>query len=220
MVLSQFILTPKTGKSILKLRVLTANFFIRFRFRPASGSNPIGLDRGQLGDTKVVYFERAGNKILLVQPNYDFRALSDNPAERRAVEESFAKSVIWGFKVEAFEGERILVDATNFLIRDAHGVSDRLRTAKQGNYNFDESRSALYLPNTKGFPKNTEVEATITLTSSSDEGRLVTAPTQRSVTVRERHSFVELPDNNYRPRKFDPRARIFSDKLLRLCDGN
>jgi hypothetical protein len=78
------------------------------------GSNPIGLDRGQLGDTKVVYFERAGNKILLVQPNYDYRAISDNPAERRAVEESFAKSVIWGFKVEAIEGERILVDATGF----------------------------------------------------------------------------------------------------------
>jgi predicted Zn-dependent protease len=95
------------------------------------------------------------------------------------------------------------------LIRDAHGVTERLRLAKQGNYSFDESRSALYLPNTKGFPKNTEVEATITLTSSSDEGRLVTAPTQRSITVRERHSFVELPDNNYRHRKFDPRAGFF-----------
>jgi len=101
-----------------------------------------------------------------------------------------------------------LVDATAFLIRDAHGVADNLRQTNQGNYNVDESRSALYLPNTKGFPKNTEVEATITLVTNADAGRLIsqTVPTGRAVTVRERHSFVELPDKNYRPRKFDPRV--------------
>ena len=199
-------LNAEDGKIYLEIPWFNREFLYQVSLPTGVGSNPIGLDRGQLGDTKVVYFERAGNKILLVQPNYDFRALSNNAAERRAVEESFARSVIWGFKVEAAEGERVLVDATGFLIRDAHGVADRLRDARQGNYNFDENRSALYLPNTKGFPKNTEVEATITLTSNSDEGRLVTAPTARAVTVRERHSFVELPDNNYRPRRFDPRV--------------
>lgn len=202
-------LNAEDGKIYLEIPRFNQEFLYQVSLPTGVGSNPIGLDRGQLGDTKIVYFERAGNKILLVQPNYDYRALSNNPAERRAVEESFAKSVIWGFKVEAVEGERVLVDATSFLIRDAHGVADRFREAKQGNYNFDESRSALYLPNTKGFPKNTEVEATITLSSNSYEGRLITAPSPRSVTVRQRHSFVELPDNNYRARKFDPRAGFF-----------
>ncbi|MDQ4120285.1 MAG: zinc-dependent metalloprotease [Acidobacteriota bacterium] len=199
-------LNPDDGKIFLEIPWLNREFLYQISLTTGVGSNPIGLDRGQLGTTRIVYFERSGNKILLVEPNYDFRALSDNPAERRAVEQSFAKSVIWGFKVEATEGEKVLVDATSFLIRDAHGVTDRLRAAQQGNYSFDEPRSALYLPNTKGFPKNTEVEATITLVSTSDEGRLVTAPSRRFVTVRERHSFVELPDNNYRSRKFDPRA--------------
>ena len=68
------------------------------------GSNPIGLDRGQLGSTKVVAFRRVGPKVLLEEPNYRFRALSDNPDERKSVEQSFAKSVLWGFKVEAEEG--------------------------------------------------------------------------------------------------------------------
>ena len=130
------------------------------------GSNPIGLDRAQLGSTKVVKFERAGNKVLLVQPNYDYRATGD-ARQKKSVEESFARSVIWGFKVEAAEGDRVLVDATGLFIRDAHGVADRLNGAKQGNYSFDESRSALYMPNTKGFPKNTEVEATITLATNA-----------------------------------------------------
>ena len=201
-------LNPEDGKIYLEIPWFNREFLYQVSLTTGVGSNPIGLDRGQLGGTKIVYFERAGNKVLLVQPNYNYRALSDNIAERRAVEQSFAKSVIWGFKVEAIEGERVLVDATSFLIRDAHGVTDRLRAAQQGNYAFDENRSALYLPNTKGFPKNTEVEATITLASNSDEGRLVTAPTARLITVRERHSFVELPDDIYRPRKFDPRVGV------------
>lgn len=198
------------GKIYLEISRPKQEFLYHVSLPTGVGSNPIGLDRGQPGDTKVVFFERAGNKVLLVQPNYDYRATSDNQAERRSVEESFAKSVIWGFKVEAAEGDRILVDATNFLIRDAHGVGDALRRANQGNYNLDESRSALYLPQTKGFPKNTEVEVIVTLTTNGDAGRLVseTTPTGRAVTVRERHSFVELPDNNYRPRKFDPRVGV------------
>lgn len=212
-------LNAEDGKIYLEIPWFKREFLYQVSLPTGVGSNPIGLDRGQLGDTKVVYFERAGNKILLVQPNYDFRALSSNPAERRAVEESFARSVIWGFKVEATEGERVLVDATNFLIRDAHGVADRLREARQGTYNFDENRSALYLPNTKGFPKNTEVEVTVTLTSNSDEGRLVTAPTSRAVTVRERHSFVELPDGNYRPREFDPRVGMIPVSFYDYATG-
>ncbi len=188
------------------------------------GSNPLGLDRSQLGSTKVVFFERSGNKVLLIQPNYEYRSINGNPAEKRSVEESFARSVIWGFKVEAAEGDRVLVDATSFLIRDAHGVGDRLNQARQGTYAFDEGRSALYLPNTKGFPKNTEVEATITLTSNAEPGPQIreTTPTAKYVTVRERQSFVELPDDNYKPRKFDPRVGVmpvtFFDFGTRITD--
>lgn len=199
------------GKIFIEISRLNKEFLYLVSLPTGVGSNPIGLDRGQLGTTKIVSFERAGNKILLVQPNYDFRATGD-AAQKKSVEESFARSVIWGFKVEASEGERILIDATNFLIRDAHGVAERMNQARQGNYSFDESRSALYLPSTKGFPKNTEVEATITLTTNSEAGNLVNqvAPTGKHVTVRERHSFVELPDDEYRPRKFDPRVGAIS----------
>jgi hypothetical protein len=201
-------LSPDDGKIYLEINNLDREFLHLVSLPTGVGSNPIGLDRAQLGPTRVVKFERSGNKVLLVQPNYDYRALSNNAAEKKSVEESFARSVIWGFKVEAADGDRLLVDATSFFIRDAHGVADRLNRARQGTYSFDESRSALYLPNTKGFPKNTEVEATITVTSNAETGNLInqTAPTARNVTVRQRQSLVELPDNNYRPRRFDPRV--------------
>src|SRR5262245_61564423 len=145
------------GKLYLEISRFNKEFLYQISLPTGVGSNPIGLDRGQLGGTHVVYFERIGQKILMIEPNYDFRAITDNAAERRAVEDSFGRSVLWGFKVEAMDGDRILVDATSFFLRDAHGVTERLRGARQGNYRMDESRSAFYLPRTKGFPKNTEI---------------------------------------------------------------
>lgn len=200
------------GKMFMQVSRLNQEFLYQVSLSTGVGSNPIGLDRGQLGRTKVVYFERVGNKVLLVQPNYSFRALSNNAAEKRAVEESFAKSVVWGFKIVAKDADKILIDATKFILRDAHGVGTTLMRTKQGSFSMDASRSAFYLRNTKGFPKNTEVEATITLTAKGRTGRLVnqTSPSGDSVTTRQRHSFVELPDGNYMPREFDPRIGAFA----------
>ncbi|HEX9759901.1 MAG TPA: zinc-dependent metalloprotease, partial [Candidatus Acidoferrales bacterium] len=143
----------------------------------------------------------------MVQPNYSYRATSDNPAERRAVEQAFAQSVLWGFEVAAEDGDHILVDATAFYLRDAHNVTGTLRRSNQGQYRLDATRSAIYLPRTRNFPKNTEVEATLTFTSDQPGGLVRSvAPSAQAVTLRQHHSFFELPDSNYTPRAFDPRA--------------
>ncbi len=195
------------GKLWLEISRFNTEMLYQVSLPAGVGSNPIGLDRGQLGGTYLVYFERIGAKVLMIQPNYRYRALTSDAAERRAVADSFARSVIWGFKVEATEGDRVLVDATAFFLRDAHGVTERLRLARQGNYRFDESRSSFYLERTKGFPMNTEVETIITL-AGDEPGVLVRSvtPTAQALTVRQHHSFVELPDNNYKPREYDPRV--------------
>jgi len=175
------------------------------------GSNDIGLDRGQIGSSRVVFFQKIGKKVLLIQPNYDYRASSDNPLERKAVRESFAQSVLWSFAVEEEENGVVLADATAFFVRDAHLAADKIKNMKQGNYTFNEQRSAIYLPNTRNFPKNSEFEALITFTGS-EAGRFVqaVAPSTEAITLRMHHSFVQLPDNNYRPRRYDVRSGYFS----------
>ena len=177
------------------------------------GSNDIGLDRGLLGDTRIVRFNRTGRKLLMTQPNYDYRALSSDKAERRAVEQSFAQSVLWGFTIEAESNGRVLVDATDFLMRDAMKVTSRIRGMRQGNYTLDKSRSAFYLPQSKNFPQNTELEATLTFVNNDGEaGNYVqtVTPSSEAITLRLHHSFVQLPDNNYEPRVFDPRSSFIS----------
>lgn len=174
------------------------------------GSNDVGLDRGQLGGTRIVRFDRVGPKVLLTQPNYAYRAVSNDDNERRAVRESFAESTLWGFEAAAEDGTRVLVDATPFLLRDSHGVAERLRMAKQGTYKLDATRCAIYLPRTKAFPKNSEVEATLTFAGETPGPyvRSVT-PTSEAVTLRTHHSFIELPGQGYEPRVFNPRAGYF-----------
>jgi len=199
----------ENGKLLLEIERFNAEFLYQVSLPTGVGSNPIGLDRGQLGSTNVVFFERTGQKVLLVRPNYRYRAITNDAQERRAVEESFARSVLWGFRVEASDDARVLVDATAFFMRDAHGVVETLRRANQGRFQLDESRSSFYLARTKNFPQNTEVETQLTFTGD-EPGRLVreTVPTPQAITVRQHHSFVALPEAGYTPRRLDPRVGV------------
>ena len=196
-----------SGKIWLEISEFDKEFLYVNSLVAGMGSNDIGLDRGQLGDSRIVYFHRIGPKILLIQPNYRYRANTNDAKEKESVTDGFAKSTIWGFKVEQEENLKVLVDATDFFLNDAHGVVERLKRQKMGNYKVDKSRSAIYLPATMNFPKNTEVEALMTYTGTNPGSfvRQVT-PTPSAITIRTHHSFLELPDNNYEPREHDPRA--------------
>ena len=201
------------GKIYLVVDKLNMPFLYVNSLPAGLGSNDIGLDRGQIGDSRIVFFQRVGKKLLLTQPNTDYRAVTSDPREQKAVNESFAQSILFSFNVEAEEANILLVDATSFLLRDAHGAADRIRKMKQGTYSLNEGRSAIYIKNTKNFPKNSEFEATLTFVGGSDAGRFVqtVAPSVEAITLRMHHSFVELPDNNYQPRQYDIRSGYFGN---------
>jgi hypothetical protein len=200
----------KSGKMWLEIDKWDTELLYVTSLPAGVGSNDIGLDRAQLGGRHVVKFQRTGPRVLMVELNYDFRANSNDAAERRAVADSFAQSVLWGFDVQAEQDGRAVVDATSFFLRDAHPAARALARARQGTYRVDPSRCAFYLPRTKGFPKNTEVETTITLTGDP-QGAWVrdVVPSPEAITVRQHHSLVELPGPGFRPRAFDPRAGYF-----------
>jgi hypothetical protein len=176
------------------------------------GSNPVGLDRGQLGDTRVIDLRRVGNRLLIEQPNLRFRALSEDPTEARTVRESFATSVLWAGEIAASDPDgRALVDLTGFLVRDAHDIAARLKQSGQGNWTLDPARSTVDFDNCLAFPENLELEAILTY-ASSEPGPLArqTLPTAGSMTLVQHHSLLKLPDPGFEPRAFDPRAGSFS----------
>jgi len=197
----------KEGKIWLEINKFDQEFLYATSLPAGLGSQEVTLDRNQPGRTRVVKFQRIGPKVLLVQPNYAFRATSADPDLKEAVEDSFARGVLWGFDVAAEKDVAVLVDASRFFERDACGAISTLNRRNQGQYSVDLSRSAFYMERTKSFPQNTEVEVVLTL-ASNNPGNLLrrVAADPEAIMLREHHSFVQLPDGEFKPRVFDPRA--------------
>jgi len=210
-----FYWNDKTGQVFLEINRFNDEFLYVSSLPSGVGSNDLGMDRGQIGESRIVKFMRVGNKVLLVQPNYSYRAVSNNADERKSVEEAFAQSVIWGFTTLAQDDDKALVDFTPFLLRDSHNLARKLGNNNQGSYHADDSRSAIYLPNTKSFPDNTEFEAIITLAGTGTGAEISSVtPNADFVTVRMHQSFIRMPDNKYKPRKFDPRSGLYDIEYM------
>jgi Met-zincin/Domain of unknown function (DUF5117) len=200
----------RSGKLYLEIPAMDQEFIYFTSLPWGVGSNDIGLDRHQLGRERLVTFSRSGPRVLLIEKNTNFRGVTSDANEARGVEESFARSALFGFTVEAQDGARVLVDATEFAVRDAHDAAGALRRSQQGTYTLDRGRSAIYMPRTKAFPRNTEIEVTLTL-AGSNPGRYVrdVTPNPEAITIRERHSLVALPEPGFRMRAADPRSSFF-----------
>ncbi|MDP5081593.1 MAG: zinc-dependent metalloprotease [Winogradskyella sp.] len=206
-----FYYEESSDKIYLKVKNLNEDFLYINSLASGIGSNDIGLDRGQLGNERLVYFKKAGNKLLLVQPNLKYRANTDNVLEAKSIEQAFAHSVLYGFKIESENEGHFIIDLTPFLLEDAHGVADRLKRSNEGSYKIDTSKSALALDRTKSFPDNVEFEALLTF-KGDPIGRNLSSvtPTSSLVSVIQHHSFIKLPDNQYKPRIFDTRSGAIS----------
>ncbi|MFT5312990.1 MAG: hypothetical protein ACI8Z9_001474 [Paraglaciecola sp.] len=192
-------------KVFLKIEGFGQPFLFQSSLPQGIGSNDIGLDRGQLGETRLVKFERYGNKVLLKQLNTAYRASSKNGAEQASIDEAFADSVIAGLPIVAVGKTAVLVDYSAFLLSDIHQVAGRLDSSKQGSYKIDLLRSGVFMPRSKAFVDNTELEALVTF-AGNKPGKYVrqVTPDPLSISVHLHHSLVRLPDNNYQPRQFEP----------------
>jgi hypothetical protein len=203
------------GRLIVRIDRFDDEFLYQSSMARGVGSNDIGLDRGQLGATRVVRFQRSGPKILLIEENLGFRAVSDDADEQAAVQESFATSVVWGFEALGEQDGSVFVDATDFLLRDSHSIVARLADLGEGTFTPDASRSAIYMPMTKAFPDNTEMEAIVTFTGEATGRFLPTVlPDWQTVSVHLHHSFIRLPDDDYEPLPLDPRSGFFGAGFL------
>ena len=204
-----------TGSLFWEISGLDQEFLYQVSMGSGLGSNPVGIDRGQLSETNVLRPLRVGPRVLLMEPNYRFVANSDSPTEVAAVRDAFAPSVHWGFDIAAESDGSLLVDATAFFLRDARGVIETLAQSGQGRFQLDRSRSAIYLPSTKSYPENTEVEALLTFTSS-EPGSLVqgVAASGGAITLRVHHSFIRLPEPGFRTRIADPRIGVSGPNVL------
>jgi len=202
-----FLYSTNEDRIYLEVNSLNKEFLYVSSLSQGVGSNDIGLDRGQLGVRKIVFFKKAGNKLLLIEPNLKYIAETNNFLEKKSVEEAFAKSVLHGFDIIDYKNGLYKIDLTPFLLKDRHGIKKRLVDRDQGEYIIDKSMSSINLDRTKAFEKNIEFDVLLTFIGIADGNFIKSVtPSPNNLTVYQHHSFIELPDNKYLPRTFDPRS--------------
>jgi len=202
-----FYYDTKKDKVYLEIENFNDAFLYMNSMSSGVGNNDLGLDRGQLGKRRVVYFKRAGDRVLMIEPNLKYRAQTDNILEKKSINEAFAKSVLFAFPIKKEIKNKVYVDISTMIFDDTHGVEKRLKALKTGVFKVDKNRSAIFLERTKAFPKNIEFDVLLTLQGDPKGSALRNVvPTPEALTVHLHHSFIELPKKPFPMRKFDPRS--------------
>jgi len=205
-------LDDRQGRLFLEIPRDTTRVLAFFQQSTGLGSNPIGIDRASNGPDHVARFERNGDRVLVIFENWSYRGESSrDPGLAATVAESFPSSTVGALPLLAIEGGRLLVDATDFVYRDWLDVAGTLTRSNEGNYAVARDRSSVDRAYTKAFPENTEIDVALTFVAQGRPGGTVSSivPDGRAFTLRQHISFVQLPDNGYRPRALDPRVGFF-----------
>jgi hypothetical protein len=195
----------RRGQLLLETSSVAGEFLYGSGISGGAGLLDIDLDRGNLGSLAVCRFERVGPRVLMVQRQTTHASGVADAERSRAVAESFPVSVLAALPVAAEEGDRVLADATAFLLENA-AILAALKGARLGEWKQDASRSALRLDRAGAFPLNTEIEATQTFASENGPPAVAEVlPDGRTMSLEVHHTFRKLPEPGYRPRPFDPR---------------
>lgn len=195
---------------------VSGRFLYLTALRSGLGSAPVGLDRAKVGETQVLAFRRMGKKVVAEYENTRFRASGAPAAEQTAAREAFAASTVWAGDIvaEAPDG-RLLVDISSFLTRDVMDAVDLLKGAGEKGWALKPDLSFADVAATRVFPENLEFEARLTFASDTPGAEVRNiAPDPKLITLQVRHSLVKLPEPDFVPRRFDPRAGTFSTLVL------
>jgi hypothetical protein len=201
--------SDRTGQVLLEIPRDSTRVLFLAVLATGLGSNPIGLDRGSGGTEQVTRFTRYGDRMLVTFENTTFRS-SGGADHLRTVHESFPNSTVFALPILADEGGRLLVDATDFVLRDWNDIAATLQRTQQGQYSVARDRSHAYKPYTRAFADNTEIDIQLTFVPQAAPGPIVArvAPDARALDFRQHLSLIRLPED-FRPREADPRVGYF-----------
>ena len=204
----------RRGQFLLEVSRWNEELFYGSGLAGGAGTLEISLDRGELGELALCRFERAGPRVLLHQRQVSHRSGVSDPERSRVVAESFPSAILASLPVVAEEGDRVLVDATAFLLADTR-ILPALRQAKLGDWKQDVARSALSFDRTGAFPTNTEIEVVATFTSDNPPRSLASLlPDGHTMSLRIHHTFLKLPGPGFSPRPLDPRIGFIPRRYL------
>lgn len=179
----------------------------------------VGYFRGAYLSEQILKFERRFDKVDLVEPNSSYYFDPDN-ALSRASSANISNAILATEDVLAEGDEGVLIDADK-LFRSETILQIKPSPnpeANPGAFSLGSlSDSATRVVDLRSYPDNTDVEVIYAYSNSAPTGQTGADITdRRHVEVTVMHSFVRMPDNNYKPRRDDPRVGYFMTQVTDL----
>lgn len=185
-----------------------------------------GLFRGQYRDNKILMLRRHFNRVEIVQPNTRFYYNPNSPLSRAAGANApsavlAVMDIVAQDLADTGAAEAVLVDLGSVL------TGEDLVQIKPPKNPDEAGKKALTLGKLSAkrskvvqlasYPENALIRADLVYELPAPEemgGDDVTDA--RAITASVQHSFIKMPENDYRPRRDDYRVGFFSDRITDL----
>ena len=192
--------------------------FIYF-VQSVDGVVDVHFNRGSYRRSRVFSIQKYFNRIELVNENSSFYFDPSN-ALSRAKNANISPSIIASQKIVAIDSlkNKYLIEADGFFLSEnlqqikptPPPKNEQNKRFSLGSLNKEKSKYLLV----KSYPMNSDVIVQYVYDNPEPQARGSSGITDpRSVNITLRHSFLEMPDNDYSPRFEDPRIGYFTTQV-------
>ncbi len=190
-----------------------------------NGQLNAGVFKGSYRGAKIFKLKKYFNRVEFEVQNNAMYFDPTNPLSRSA-DANVSSAILASSKILSEKGSEYLIDVDNiFLTESIHQIS---RGFIPGGVNKNPfklgklaSERTKYL-NIKNYPENTDVIVQYVYTNPmpTNWGSDVGLTDPRSVNVTLQHSFIQVPENNYKPRFEDPRVGYFTTQQTDMTSAD
>lgn len=187
--------------------------FIYFN-HSVDGPVAAGHNRGRYGDSAVFVFRKIFDRIELIEQNTKLH-FDPHSALARAQKANTSNAILCSESISAEDADGYLIPCSNLFVREnltqvkfGSGPSpDKSVLGK-----LSEIKSKILRIN--GYPKNTAIIAEYVYENPTPSWEIdADVANPRYISVQVQHSFIALPDTEFKPRLDDPRIGYFTHQI-------
>ena len=187
--------------------------FIHFTYTE-NGVVEVGHNRGSYRGSRIVSFNRRFNQIDVIQHNTNYYFDPENEVSK-AADANISTSILASEKIAATDtsGNCLISADALFLTDKLHEISPGSRSPMRGFKLGRIAKEKTYYHRIKNYPANVDFVVNYGFDNPAPEGGSQSVADNRYVNILLQHSLIEVPQNNFKPRRDDYRIGYFTEQV-------
>ena len=187
--------------------------YIHFTYTE-NGVVEVGHNRGSYRGSRIVSFNRRFNQIDVIQHNTNYYFDPQNEVSK-AADANISTSILASEKIAAIDTSGNCLSSADalFLADKLHEISPGSRSPRKGFKLGRIAKEKTYYHRIKNYPANVDFVVNYGFDNPAPEGGSASVADNRYVNVLLQHSLIEVPQNNFKPRRDDYRIGYFTEQV-------